>query len=99
MSWYESIAPFSSDYVPASFDPGPSVEANNDLLYGLRDNDFDTKNSAYMVSTEVNRPLSPQMLRAQVPAYGMQPRRGALILFVVALGRGGCFLLLRALIC
>ena len=45
--WWESISVFSSDYVPSTFTPGSSVEANHDLLAGMRENDFDTTDSSY----------------------------------------------------
>lgn len=48
-SWYDSIEVYSSDYEPASFQPGPSVDANHELLAGLRDNDFEMTNSSYTV--------------------------------------------------
>jgi len=48
--WYASIEVYSSDYEPASFEPGPSVDANHNLLAGLRDNDFEMTNSSYTVS-------------------------------------------------
>lgn len=40
---------FSSDYEPATFEPGESVETNHALLGGLRDNDFEITDSAYTV--------------------------------------------------
>ncbi|CAM9899295.1 unnamed protein product, partial [Ectocarpus fasciculatus] len=46
-AWYDSISVFSSDYEPATFTPGASVEANHDLLDGLRENDFDVEDSQY----------------------------------------------------
>lgn len=47
--WYEDIEVFSSDYEPATFEPGESVETNHALLGGLRDNDFEITDSAYTV--------------------------------------------------
>lgn len=38
---------YESDYVPATFTPGSSVETNHELLAGMRENDFDTSDSAY----------------------------------------------------
>lgn len=49
-TWYESIEVYSSDYEPSTFEPGSSVDANHDLLAGLRDNDFEMANSSYTVS-------------------------------------------------
>ncbi|CAM9803134.1 unnamed protein product [Ectocarpus sp. 12 AP-2014] len=46
-AWYDNISVYSSDYEPATFTPGPSVEANHDLLGGLRENDFDVEDSQY----------------------------------------------------
>lgn len=45
--WYENIAVYSSDYEPATFSAGSSVEANHDLLAGVRENDFDVEDTAY----------------------------------------------------
>lgn len=41
---------YESDYVPATFTPGSSVETNHELLAGMRENDFDTSDSAYSES-------------------------------------------------
>ncbi|CAN0584521.1 unnamed protein product, partial [Ectocarpus sp. 12 AP-2014] len=46
-AWYDNISVYSSDYEPATFTPGPSVEANHDLLDGLRENDFDVEDAQY----------------------------------------------------
>ena len=45
--WWESISAYENNYVPDSFTPSSSVEANHDLLSGLRDNDFDITNQDY----------------------------------------------------
>ncbi|CAN0540778.1 unnamed protein product, partial [Laminaria digitata] len=45
--WWDTISVYESDYVPSAFSPGSSVEANHELLAGLRENDFDTSDSAY----------------------------------------------------
>ncbi|CAN0314917.1 unnamed protein product [Ectocarpus sp. 6 AP-2014] len=46
-AWYDNISVYSSDYEPATFTPGASVEANHDLLDGLRENDFDVEDAQY----------------------------------------------------
>eukprot|EP00903_Cladosiphon_okamuranus_P012954 g12093.t1 len=46
-AWYEEIEVFSSDYEPATFESGYSVETNHALLNGLRENDFEMTDSAY----------------------------------------------------
>lgn len=46
-AWYDNISVYSSDYEPATFTPGSSVEANHDLLEGLRENDFDVEDTQY----------------------------------------------------
>lgn len=46
-NWWDDIAVFESDYVPDTFSAGSSVEANHNLLAGLRENDFDTTNTSY----------------------------------------------------
>ena len=48
--WWDDISVYESDYVPGTFTPGSSVETNHKLLAGMRENDFDTSDSAYSES-------------------------------------------------
>lgn len=48
--WWDAISVYESDYVPGTFTPGSSVEANHELLAGMRENNFDTSDSAYSES-------------------------------------------------
>ncbi|CAM9794407.1 unnamed protein product [Pylaiella littoralis] len=47
VSWFDSISVFESDYVPDTFDAGPSVESNHELLSAWRENDFEITNESY----------------------------------------------------
>ncbi|CBJ30623.1 expressed unknown protein [Ectocarpus siliculosus] len=47
-AWWQEIELFESDFVPATFTPGESVEANHALLRAFREQDFDIRDLNYV---------------------------------------------------
>ena len=46
-NWWQNISAYQSDYEPRSYNPTSEVVADHNLLEGLRENEFDTKDSSY----------------------------------------------------
>lgn len=93
-AWYDSISVFSSDYEPATFTPGASVEANHDLLNGLRENDFDVEDSQYGEMSwnwfRMSLPVGPSATPTSADASSLL--RSSVCAWAPAAGRFACHL-------
>lgn len=57
--WWEhlSVNEEVGDYVPESYTPSASVEINHNLLAGLREDEFDNRDSTYSKWQSAAKPL------------------------------------------